>query len=197
MAENQRRAYQKQHARNRKPTGPDYDCEPTYYITSVPLTPHSELPSVQRKLFCQKDTTSIYRRVLHDTRLSDRQTHGSALQFEEWRAIHIQQNSSSPSYSSWRSGGQRAQSRKICRIHRRNNGRHPSLTAPASRWWGTSWEIKQALCGTLDRRKLPYVRTWSVEQNHLTQWKRSRVRNQSCFHLNVQRISHDDPRSRK
>jgi len=39
--------------------------------------------------FCQKYTTSIYRRALHDTRLSDRQIHGSVLQFEEWRAIHL------------------------------------------------------------------------------------------------------------
>jgi len=30
-------------------------------------------------------------------------------------------------------------------------------------------KIKQPLCGTLDRKKLPYVRTWSVEQNHLSQ----------------------------
>ena len=59
---------------------------------------------------------------------------------------------------------------------------------PLLRWRGTSWEIKQPLCGTLDRRELPYVRTCFVEQNHLSQWKRSRLRNQSCLHLNVQRI---------
>ena len=37
---------------------------------------------------CKKYSTSVYRRALHHTWLSDRQTHGSMLLSEEWWAIY-------------------------------------------------------------------------------------------------------------